>query len=320
MATKIIENITGTDVEITDLGITVIAGSTYDLSSKPKEVVANSDDLITQLGLGNLVVQKDPMADPITYYDISESVRALFDFHESMPKGSDEYKIAVHSSAKPTRTDTPHGFNTHWCGAADDVENHLLGQGPLCYMELTPGTASLTRSFEFDPLFGRVFMLHGYFGYDNAGPGDYFSIADVANATPLQELFDLDLELDGNKIKFADGGEGSGTHGFAGSPVLVPNLSGAGYWNYTAENGLEPSFDQSGYFDFYNVEVEVDRFMNRIPVFGSNHVTMSLEAADYSELPPGHKLVMTAYNNSNTTWKIWAFLECYRERSVDGNL
>lgn len=319
MAKKIVENITGEDIELVDIGITVPAGGIYDLLSRRKEVIINSKDLLQNIATGNLVVQKDPLADPIEYYTTVDAIHALYDFYESMPKSQDEFKLAVHQSAKPSRKDSPHGYNTHWAGAGDDPVNHVLGGGPLAQLSMIPGNATETLDIEFDPLFGRIFILHGYVGYHGAGLGDSFSVTAVAKATPLQQFVDLDLELDGDKIRLAEGGPGTGTHGFGGIPTLVPNLISAGWWNYSDIYGLTPSLDQTGTFDIYQVEVDVDRFMNRIPVYGDNHVTASLEAADYSELAPGYLLRIKAYNNSNTNWVLWFFLECYRERSVDAN-
>jgi hypothetical protein len=319
MATKIIENITGSDIDIVDLGITVPTSGTYDLSSKPSQLIANSDDLITQLGSGNIVVQKDPLADPITYYDISEGVRAIYDFHESMPKSTDKIKLAVHQSSKPSRTDSPHAYNTHWTGSGDDTTNHILGGGDLAFLQCTNGNATTTMDAEFDSLFGKIYVLHCYLGFADAGAGDYISASAFAKATPLQQAVDLDYELDGDRVKYADGGSGTGTHGLAGTPALIPNMTCAGYWNYTEENGLEPSMDQSGCFDIWQIEYEVDRFINKIPVYGTNSITVSLEASDYAELPPGYFLRLTAHNISDTNWKAWFFMECYRERSVDAD-
>ncbi|NJO64944.1 MAG: hypothetical protein HC836_44580 [Richelia sp. RM2_1_2] len=319
MATKIVENITANDIELKDLGITILAGNTYDLSSKPKSVIANSNNLAQQLGTGNLVVQKDPGATPIEYYTTVEAIRALMDFHETMPKSTDSVKIAVHASAKPTNTSTGIPFNTHWTGAGDDVTNHVLGDGPMAFITNEVGVATKSVDVEFDPLFGKVFILHGYIGFDSAGGGDYISATAVARATVLQQFVDLDFVIDNHKVKIASGGPGTGTHGFGGTPTLVPNLTLTGHWNYSDIHGLTPSLDQTGAYDIYDIEVEVDRLMNKIPVFGDNHVTMSLEASDHSELAPGYYIKVTTHNVSNTAWRAWFFVEMYRERSVNQN-
>lgn len=320
MATKIIENITLSDIEIKDLGITVQAGSTYDLSKIATENVNNSNNLLVNIANGNIVVQKDPLANPIAYYTSAEAVRAIMSIHDVLPRSKDQFKIAVHSSPKPQRIGSTFSYNTHWTGSGDDVVNHVLGGGEICMISCTTGNATVSKIIEFDSLFGNVFIYQGYIGFDNAGFGDYVNVSAWAKATPLQTMIDKDFELDGNKVRLASGGPGTGTHGFAANPTLLPNYTCSGYWNYDDENQqLLPSLDQSGCYDIYNIDIEADRFMNKLPVYGTNHVYTSLEANDYNQIPPGWFLKVEAHNQSDTNWKVWFFMEMYRERSVSEN-
>jgi hypothetical protein len=56
--------------------------------------------------------------------------------------------------------------------------------------------------------------------------------------------------------------------------------------------------------------------INSVPMFGTSHTYVSLGSNDFSQLIPGYYLKLTLYNNSNTAWKVWFFIEMYREQSV----
>jgi len=221
-------------------------------------------------------------------------------------------KLAIHESSRPSLNGL--SFATVWTGAGDDVTNHIIGGGPLMELTLTPGTLSVSVEAEFDAAFGEVWLHEGYVMWETAGWGDYINNSVFSRPTLLQTSINLDYEIVSNKVKYATGGAGTGTHGFASTPVLVPNVNKTGYWNYNGT--LTPNLTQTGAYDIYDIEVEVNRFHNKVPLFGSATAFNMLQSADSSLVPNNYFLRITAYNMSNTTWKVWFIMTLYRERTV----
>lgn len=75
MANHLIENTTGSDIEINDIGITVPANSTYDLTGKPHHVIEQSDELITHLTSGDIKLIKSE--GPTVYYTSTQAIRII---------------------------------------------------------------------------------------------------------------------------------------------------------------------------------------------------------------------------------------------------
>ena len=221
-------------------------------------------------------------------------------------------KVQIHESSRPD-TDTK-TFHTTWTGAGDDVTNHVWGGGSnIGVLEVTTNDTTVSSDFEFDPLFGDVYIHEGYFMLEGAGIGDYATVSIVSKATSLQTSTNLDYEMDGNKVKFASGGAGNGTHGFAASPVLVPKPSFDGYWNYDSENGLSYAASQDGAYDIYDIEMVVSQPINKIPVNSNATSYVMFQSADSDLVPPGYVIRVTAHNTSGTDWTFWFFMTVYRE-------
>ena len=90
---------------------------------------------------------------------------------------------------------------------------------------MSQGTPITTVDVKFDhTAFGRIWVHEAYLKFTDAGEGDYILADMVAMGCPLQQSINLDLELDGDLVKFAAGGPGTGTHGFAGTPALIPRI------------------------------------------------------------------------------------------------
>ncbi len=223
-------------------------------------------------------------------------------------------KLAIHESSRPQIAGKT--FHTVWTGAGDDMSTPALGGGTLLNIETEVGQATTSQDIEFHPNYGQVYVHEGYVQWEDAGWHDYIDVSVHANPTPTQQSVNLDYEIDGSvKIKVADGGPGTGTHGLNGSPVWVPNTSGTGWWDTDGETATF-SATQTGAYDWYIVEIEADRFMNKVPVYGSSSQYIMLQSADTSLIPPGYLIRITANNVSNTVWKSWMFVTLYREKTV----
>jgi len=228
-------------------------------------------------------------------------------------------KVAVHASTKPE--DTGKTVYAVWAGAGDDINQadpkDSIGAGDLLTFAMVPGTPITTKDIKFDPRHGRVWIHEAYLKFEGGGLSDYLSADVMAPATTLQQTINLDCNID------SDGwvvyvGAGSGTHGLAGTPVLVPRThSQDGDWDYDGIN-LVPNISQTGQYKMTAIERSVHRYFNRIPCYGSNATYFSMTSEETSELPvsSGYFIRVNVYNNSNTTWTLSVLTELYRECTV----
>ena len=272
-------------------------------------------DVFSAIGDGQLVVNKG--ADGTD--DISDVIEAWkWLTGDILPRTDlDGIKLSVHSSPKPF---VPGGRSyAIWTGAGDDIGGNGIGEGPLLHFDCATGTPETTIEVRFLPNEGRVWIHEGYLKFTDAGIGDHVSATVMGEATPLQQAANLDLIIEDNWIKYAPGGPGTGTHGFGGTPVIVPRtFSKDGDWDYDAvQQTLLPNATQTGNAKLSDIERTVHRYINKIPCYGtcSNYFTMSSD--ETTELPAGYYLKITAYNVSDTNWNASVIMEIYRERTVD---
>ncbi len=222
----------------------------------------------------------------------------------------DGKKLAVHQSTKPQID----GITTYavWGGAGD---NGVIGDGELLDFELTPGKASETKTVEYSGTHGRVWVHEGYLKFEGGGHGDYISADILAKATALQTSVNLDLEITDNWVHLAAGGPGTGTHGFAGTPVLIPRpFSKDGDWDYDGTT-LSPNVAGTGEYKISDIIRTVHRYFNKIPCCGTCSAFFSMTSNETTEMPAGYYMEITAFNNSNTTWMASVIMEIYRQRT-----
>ena len=243
----------------------------------------------------------------------------------------DGKKLAVHSSPKPL----PEGVETYavWAGAGDKLtggsppvalpENETLGAGDLLQFNMEPGTASVVKNISFDPRHGRVWIHEAYLKYENAGLGDTITADVVAPATPVQTAANKDYNIVNDWLIYA--GPDAGTHGLAGNPVLVPRtFAKDGDWDFDGVSltpnfgpGGSPTPGPNGEYKITTVERVVHRYINRLPLYGTTTNYFNLTSDESAELPInlGYQLRVTVVNTSDTSWKLSAIMEVYRERT-----
>ena len=235
---------------------------------------------------------------------------------ETIPLSEIGGKVWVHQSAKPVLTNKT--LYSMWSGAGDDLaDNTNLGTGPLMKIQCSPGTALSIVDMKFNPIHGDIYIHQGYISWEGAGFGDYVSADVIAQATAVQTVANLDLIIDGNGyIKYSPTGPGTGTHGFAATPKLLPrSFSHDGHWNYTPITGLSPNFTGTGDWNISTNEEVVHRFINRIPVCGTSNGYMTLDSTESFKLPQGYFLRIKATNVSDTSWKFGTLILLFRERT-----
>jgi len=192
-----------------------------------------------------------------------------------------------------------------------------LGDGEILQFALQPGTPNAFKEVRFSELFGDVYIHEGYAKWEDGGIGDNISASVFADPSPLQTSINLDLEIVDNWVKYASGGPGTGTHGFAGTPVLIRrSKSKDGDWDYDTVNGLLPNIAGTGGYKISDVEHVVHKYMNRIPTFGSSFGYTRLTSDETAYLPPGYFLRIHAYNVSDTAWTACVFIEVFREQTA----
>lgn len=275
-----------------------------------------------------------PSTNDIDYVEFEKDYKISIDTNPPVPetvvnlKGVDhnDGKLSINSTARPTIKGIP--MTTTFTGVGDDLITHQLGYGDKLAIQTTVGVEQSHVDISFDAMFGKVFVNEGYCMWDGAGFGDHLSISMFAASTSLQQVVDLDYVLDStgtaNKLRYV--GSGNGTHGLASPPTLVPANEGpsiwgmeGGWWDYSPDTGLVPNAEQKGEYDIYDVEVEVGRFVNTVPVIGSSNGYVTVRSQDYAEIPNNYFLRFHVHNVSNTVWSAFAFFTLFRETTVDGN-
>jgi len=204
----------------------------------------------------------------------------------------------------------------YWSGVGDDVSgaNVVVGEGPLIDISIMPSDTDKS----LDLFYGNykhgelVYIAGGAFQWSGSDFGDTISMVVVASATPTQQISDLDYNVDGDNRLIATT-PGTGTHGLNGTPVFVPNYCYNGYWNLTPE--LTPEFvpDGTGMFDWFTVEREAARFVNKLPLFGTESKGLQLTSPETTQLPLGYFVRVVCHNGSAGTWRLSGSIMFYRE-------
>lgn len=272
--------------------------------------------------LDAVIAAHTPVVEDISLYDLPLS-RTI------------DTKLAVHSSSKPE----PKGYITYavWAGAGDDPNaaeaSDSLGNGELLVFEMTTQTGSpinteVTKDIWFDPRHGRVWIHEAYIKFEGAGIGDYLTADVMAPGTQLQQVANLDLVVDGEGwISYAPGGPGTGTHGFAATPVLLPReFSKDGDWDWDGTNltpnfgpGGSPNPGPNGGYKMNINAMSVHRYFNKIPLNGTVHNYFTMSSDETAELPVdlGFFIRVRVNNVSNGNWTLSCIMEIFRERTID---
>jgi len=302
-----IKNVSGVDGEWA--GQTIVNGEVYLISKGELEVFRNDQEVMAAVAQGDLVVESatESFTNPIEGWN--------FLVGDIFPKSEiDGKKLAVHTSYKPNVSDS--SVYAVWTGAGDDIINEKIGEGDLLEFDMVPGVATVSKSINFLSSCGRVWIHEGYLKFNNGGIGDCISACVVAPPTALQTTVNLDLILDVNDIKYSPSGAGTGTHGFAATPVLIPRTyTKDGDWDYDGTN-LTPNMAGTGLYKIKNVKTNLHKYINRIPCKGtaSNYFTMS--SNETTELRQPYYLELICHNQSNSTWSASVLIEIYRQKTV----
>lgn len=293
------------------VGQTILMGAYYTLNESEISIWQTNSTVFADVGNGNLIVNDgtDDIIDP--------TIGWSWLLGDIMPKSDLGDKLAIHSSTKPAIAGKE--FYLVWTGAGDDVSGSppTIADGTMLQFSMTTGIPEVTIEARFAPDFGDVYIHEGYAKWEGGGLGDYISASVIADPTQLQTSVNLDLEISDNWVKYASGGVGTGTHGFAGNPVLIKrSKSKDGDWDYDTVNGLTPNVSGTGLYKISDIEREVHKYINKIPTPGNSYGYTILTSDETAELPVGYFLRIIVYNVSNTVWDASVFMEVYREQTA----
>jgi len=222
-------------------------------------------------------------------------------------------KISVHASYKPKFNKPTYSV---WAGAGDNMDTGKLGDGNLLHINTEVGVPVSSIDVKFHPDNGRVWIHEGYLKFNNGGLGDCVSADIISSVSMMQQSVELNCNIVDEWIVPANE-IGSGTHGFASTPTLIPrSFSNDGDWDYDGET-LSPNLDGTGGYKISSIEHIIHRFINKIPCFGNCDTYFSMSSDETIEIPQGYLLRITTTNGSDTVWNASMIMEIYRERTAE---
>jgi len=313
MTNVTVKNTTASDIYLVDFGNQLIkaagdpAGDDTYVFINSQQLASQSTQLFNLVSTGDLSVLDQ---NGVAFTDVLIAWKHLTGEHQKLPFSELGNKIAVHSSAKPLKANKE--LYTVWTGAGDDIATGVIGGGPLIQLTTTVGKPTTSLDVEFDVAYGDVYIHQGLVFWENGGMGDSIDMFVTAHPTQLQTVSNLDLIVENNLVKYAPGGPGTGTHGFAANPVLLSrSASKDGNWDYSEATGLVPNLAGTGLYDISDVERSVHRYVNKLIVKGTGETLLRSDETAY--IPPGYFIRITLNNGSNTTWGFGCMLEIFRE-------
>lgn len=310
---KVVRLENSTEDEISIIGIMIPSSVVFTVPVDMINMIATDIDTFEHVASGSLIVHDDhgPL-DAMNGWNWIQGNRVKADIQQISEVGE---KIWVHNSPKPEKKGRQ--FYVYWTGSGDDVDNGILGGQDPNFFVMETGTPTNVVDIKFDHSKGDFYIHEGHLLWDGAGIGDYFEAFVVAEPSLVQPFANLDLILDGDMIKYAPGGSGTGTHGFAAVPSPVPNWDGTGCWDFDKKTQmLIPNVDCAGRWDLFTVEKNVARFINKIPMYSNSYGFETLDSDDTFRIFPGYFVRCTAHNISDGNWVCTFYMTAFRERTL----
>lgn len=315
MSDRIIKVKNNTQADITIQGVLIEPNEYYQIESSELNQWQSDDLFFSYVGDGTVVIN----TGIDTVNDITDKTLAWkWVLGDTMPRSEVGDKLWVHQSSKPQFPDKI--YTTVWTGAGDDILNGEIGDGDPIIFDIkdTDGTV-LTKDINFGigPL-GEVWLHEGLFMWHNAPWGANVTVNAVCKGTPLQQVAQLDLIIDGTAIKYSPSGPGTGTHGFvAADQVYVASaMRKDGAWDLDGGGNLVPNFTNTGKYQIQTEDFVFSRFINKVPLFSSATQFNCLESSDSAQLHNGHKLQVVVNTDGITEWKLWLIMCIHRDLTV----
>lgn len=301
-----------TEGDITVHGRVIPSLSYAILSEHEAHDFIEEDGVFEMIADGDIVINDgDDNLSPKDGYSLLHGNHSNVTITQSSEIG--DKKLWVHQSAKPEIDGQQ--FYVQFSGAGDDMTDKVVGGGEFLHISHGDGETEKEVIVEFLPEAGDVYIHEAYAMWGDAGIGDCFCVEIYAKATPLQTSVDLHYIIDDyHRIVMAP--DGNGTHGFAGNPVLLKMNDFDGYWDYNATDGLTYAADGDGNYNMMDIEILANRFMNRIPLHGTNHNYTRFVSSDTALIPAGYYIKMRTENMSGNNWHVSMMMTLFREKTV----
>lgn len=263
--------------------------------------------------VSNHVIETVPKSEPrpVLMHEVNVETGDV----EPVQFSSSEGRHRILASTKPVLPGKILYF--YWAGVSDDISDPTkvgVGEGNAIFLDVEAGDTTKSVDLKYGNFsHGElVYIAGGAFQWEDTTFGDAISMVVMASATPTQQSVNLDYNVDGDDRLIATA-PGTGTHGLAGTPVFVPHYCNKGYWNLTADFQAEFRPAADGMFDWYTTEREAARFVNQLPLFGTETKGLQLSSPETSQLPAGYFLRITCHNGNGTAWKLTGSVMLYRE-------
>jgi hypothetical protein len=304
----IIRNPSTEQILVRSLGLPIPANTDIDISELfSDEELKNSTDFLEYLANGTLI----SISDTGLVHSPSEALKEIYNTIILEKVNDDDKRVAVQSTAMPQKKNTK--FYAQLKGVSDDKENKKRDTGgdPFLF-DISSSDTEIVRDIPFLVEDEYIYMYKGFFSFIDAGFGNTVSLAIIASPVEYVETAGGNYDIDeDNKLFYS---EGTGTIEITSSPTLVLNKDATGHWNY--ENSeLTPNLDQTGLYDIYVVEKEVDRFIDRFNIIGTVY-NFEVDTTEVARIYPGYFLRISIDNSIANVFKFVANILLFRERTV----
>ncbi len=316
MRTILIKNLTGDPK--TYVGQTIAASEEYTLQDGEDVLFRKDSNLFVDVSSGDAQVSNSAgILDPISAWSwiLGDNITI------AQKSDSQGEKIAAHVSSKPIFPGK--SFYATWTGAGDnctgDANDGEIGGGELLVFKFENGDTEMSKKARFHPMHGDFYIHDGYIKWSGACIGSTITVTINADATVLQQSTNLDLVVDNDGwVSYSTGGPGTGTHGFAANPVLVPrSYSWDGDWNYSTAAGLTPNFAGTGGFKISTSGKIIHTFVQKMPLIGNADNYMKLCSEESTLMPSGFFIdVIVSCPLGDNTLEAAAIIYAYRQKTT----
>ena len=278
-----------------------------------------------------LIINDDVIINDMSRDLLSTEAVKFITTNNVMPLDN-EGKLYVHQTSKNT------GMTTYWSGRGDDSGDiYDIGNGEHFTLINYPGEPSDTVKYmDLNTLDNKTDLHEGYFFWDKAEMGDYVSLSIVTNTVSIAPMENTNFNLYGGFLVVPAAGDGNIQ---VTSDIANPCIDGGSlvkvytdetgyrppaYWNATYNKttrlfeDIQPAPQGDGSYNMYSVELEVNKFVNSIPLFNSG--VERLQSSDSVPFPHGMRLKLEIITTKDDhEWCVGGMITMHRQKTIRFN-
>jgi hypothetical protein len=338
----ILKNNTASDVPVLDVGITVDASSSKDITYKSAEVIRKSDDLISLVGDQTLTIN-----DGLEDLTIADAIRFI-------TGSGTKLNTTTYHDGRPSFHFTPRklGRMTAFMGKADNQDNEMNIGGSVGaargYVKFVSSENDLgeTPDLQFTP-YGSTTQLD----YFKLNPPLYIPLNTIVNKTDIHDAIvswygctetvmisvevvpettdyisgtDTYYNLYGGYLIIPAAGDGTITVAaeditLVGLPLKQDGTKDPGFWNadFNTTSGEFENITAAPYgdgeYNMFGVEVSLQEFVCEWPLIDKG--TTKLFTYDSEELGHNMKFKYEFYTTGTHDWQFSSLLNLFREKT-----